>query len=67
MTHELVSAYDMLDQMHVLVRCPTSDAKPPATDHRIDPPFSASQTRYSRVDDEVPHRRIHPLLGEGYA
>ena len=27
MTHELVSAYDMLDQMHVLVRCLTSDIK----------------------------------------
>ena len=29
MTHELVSAYDMLDQMHVLVRCPTSDTELP--------------------------------------
>ena len=27
MTHELVSAYDMLDKMHVLVRGPTSDSK----------------------------------------
>ena len=27
MTHELVAAYDMLDQMQVLVRCPASDSK----------------------------------------
>lgn len=25
MTHELVAAYNMLDKMHVLVRCSTSD------------------------------------------
>lgn len=39
MTHELVSAYDMLDQMHVLVRSPVSDSRYQATDHRINHPI----------------------------
>lgn len=30
MTHELVSAYDMLDRMHVLVRCRSSDSMHPS-------------------------------------
>jgi len=66
MTHELVSAYDMLDKMHVLVRYPTSDSKSPTLTIALIPPLAASQTRHGRVNDEIPHRRIRKLFRESY-
>jgi len=66
MTHELVSAYDMLNKMHVLVRYPTSDSEHPTLTIGLIPPLAASKTRHSRVNDQVPHRRIRTLFREGY-
>ena len=66
MTHELVSAYDMLDKMHVLVRYPTSDSECPTLTIGLIPPLAASKTRHCRVNDQVPHRRIRTLFREGH-
>jgi len=70
MTHELVSAYDMLDQMHVLVRCPTSDSYHMVADQRINPPqrpkraTAESMTRFHT--DEYIHflERVTPETAE---